>query len=145
MPASHLGSWEEECILGQPIGSSCCHVLPGFPSQVALPTCLHPPPLAAPLCLGEEQTCVLRCSPPTPHLGTPPRKTKALCLFSKPEPEAIPVRPAWLNGAVSGCCPKARLRQSPATLPPGPTAPARGDICLVAASRFWLCLHELTL
>lgn len=120
VPPSGLGSREEECLLGQPIGSCCCYTLPGSPAPVALPTCLRPPTLAAPLCQPASSGALPRPS----HLGTPPEKTKALCLFSKPEPEAIPGRPSWLNGAVSGAAPKpgsgtvqAALSQAPLPLP----------------------------
>ena len=87
---------------------------PTHPHRWPCPPVCSPPHLAASLCPGEEQQSrVPGCSPPSSPTGGPkPKKTNALCLFSKPEPAAIPVRHAWLNGAVSGPCLEARLWRS---------------------------------
>lgn len=61
------------------------HVLPGSPPKWLCPPVSSPPQLAAPLCLGEEQqTCVLRCSPPSsPTSRYSQRKPKySVCFLS---------------------------------------------------------------
>lgn len=71
------------------------------------------PPLGQPHSAGEKATNLRPqvLSSQLSHLGRRPKKTKALCLFSKPEPEAIPVRlclgpaPAPGSGSVRGCPP----------------------------------------
>lgn len=74
--------------------------------KVTLPTCLQSSPAGSPTLLG-RRAANLRpqvLSSELPHQQIQPKKTKVLCLFSKLEPGAIPVRHAWLNGAVSGPC-----------------------------------------